>query len=45
MDRKENVVTEELDKEEENQRIRKALSNCDHPKWAMDRVQRQMRYK
>ena len=43
MDRKDNVVTEEKDKEEENQRIRKALSDCDYPKWAMDKVQQQMK--
>ena len=43
MDRKDNVVTEEKDKEEENEKIRQVLTDCDYPKWAMDRVQQQMK--
>ena len=42
MDRKDNIVTEEEDRREEDQRIRKALAECDYPKWTMDRVHQQM---
>ena len=45
MDRKDNIVTEEKDKDEEDQRIRKALAECNYPKWAMDRVHQQMQTK
>ena len=39
MNRKDNIVTEQKDREEEDQRIRKALAECNYPKWVMDRVQ------
>ena len=42
MDRMENIVTEEEDKKEEEQRIRSALKQCGYPKWAMDRVKQQI---
>ena len=45
MDRKDNIVTEQNDREEEDQRIRKALAECNYPKWVMDRVQQQMQSK
>ena len=45
MDRKDNIVNEQNDREEEDKRIRKALAECNHPKWAMDRVQQQMQSK
>ena len=45
MDRKDNIVTEQDDREEEDQRIRKALAECNYPKWAMDKVQQQMESK
>ena len=45
MDRKDNIVTEQDGREEEDQRIRKALAECNYPKWAMDKVQQQMESK
>ena len=45
MDRKDNIVTEQNDREEEDQRIKKVLAECNYPKWAMDRVQQQMQSK
>ena len=42
MDRMENIVTEEQDKKEEEQRIRTALTHCGYPKWALDRVKQQI---
>ena len=42
MDRKENVVTEQTDKQEEERKIRSALRDCGYPKWALDRVKQQM---
>ena len=45
MDRKDNIVTEEEDRREEDQRTRKAVAECDYPKWAMDRVHQQMKDK
>ena len=45
MDRKDNIVTEEEDRREEDQRIRKALAECDYPKLAMNRVRQQMKDK
>ena len=42
MDRMENIVTEEDDRKEEEQRIRSALKECGYPKWAMDRVKQQI---
>ena len=41
MDRMENVVTEEADKQEEEQKIRSALADCGNPKWTFDRVKQQ----
>ena len=37
LDRKDNIVTEDPDKENEHV-IREALSNCGYPKWAIDKV-------
>ncbi|XP_072024912.1 uncharacterized protein [Amphiura filiformis] len=45
MDRKDKIVTEEDDKKDEEQRIRKALAVCEYPKWAMDKVKQQMKDK
>ncbi|XP_072046224.1 uncharacterized protein [Amphiura filiformis] len=42
MDRKDNIVTEETDKKDEENKIRNALSDCGYPKWALDRVKQQM---
>ena len=41
MDRMENVVTEEADKQKEEQKIRSALADCGYPKWTIDRVKQQ----
>ena len=38
LDRKDNIVTEDPDKEKEEHVIREALSNCGYPKWAIDKV-------
>ncbi|XP_072041288.1 uncharacterized protein [Amphiura filiformis] len=45
MDRKENIVTEEVDKREEERKIKNALMECGYPKWAFDRVKHQMEAK
>ncbi|XP_072030474.1 uncharacterized protein [Amphiura filiformis] len=45
MNRKDKIVTEEDDKKDEEQRIRKALAVCEYPKWAMDKVKQQMKDK
>ena len=45
MNRKDNIVTEQNDREEEDQRIRKALAECNYPKWAMDKAKQQMESK
>ena len=42
MDRMENIVTEEQDKKEEEQRITTALTYCSYPKWVLDRVKQQI---
>ena len=42
-DRKEAIVTEEEDKEEEEYKIRNALSQCGYPKWAIEKVKNQMK--
>ena len=41
MDKMENIVTEEQDLKEEEQRIRTALTRCGYPKWTLDRVKQQ----
>ena len=38
----ENIVNEEQDKKEEEQRIRTALTHCGYPKWALDRAKQQI---
>ncbi|XP_072043200.1 uncharacterized protein [Amphiura filiformis] len=38
MDRMENIVTEEEDKKEEENKIRTALTECGYHKWSLDRV-------
>ncbi|XP_072048630.1 uncharacterized protein [Amphiura filiformis] len=45
MDRKDNIVTEEVDKREEERKIKNALMECGYPKWAFDRVKHQMEAK
>ncbi|XP_072037314.1 uncharacterized protein [Amphiura filiformis] len=45
MDRKDNIVTEEVDKREEERKIKNALMDCGYPKWAFDRVKHQMEAK
>ncbi|XP_072048921.1 uncharacterized protein [Amphiura filiformis] len=45
MDRKDNIVTEEVDKMEEERKIKNALMECGYPKWAFDRVKHQMEAK
>ena len=45
MDRMENVVTEEEDKKDEEEKIRNALSECGYPRWALDKVKQQMQTK
>ena len=38
LDRKEHIVTEDADKEKEENIIREALSDCGYPRWAVDKV-------
>ena len=40
-----NIVTEDADKEDEETKIRNALTDCGYPKWALDRVKQQIRDK
>ena len=41
IDRMENIVTEQADKQEEEQKIRSVLADCGYPKWPFDRVKQQ----
>jgi hypothetical protein len=38
----ETIVTEDTDKEEEENRIKKAITNCGYPMWAFDKAKQQM---
>ena len=38
LDRKDNIVTEDADKEKEENIIREPLSDCGYPGWAVDKV-------
>ena len=40
LDRKDNIVTKDADKEKEENIIREALSDCGYPGWAVDRVKK-----
>jgi len=40
-DRKEAIVTEQKDKEEEEKHITEALARCGYPRWAIEKVKRQ----
>ena len=42
LDRKEAIITEEADKQEEEDKIKNALSQCGYPKWALEKVKKQM---
>ncbi|XP_072018360.1 uncharacterized protein [Amphiura filiformis] len=42
MDRKDKIITEDKDKEEEEENIKKALHTCGYPPWTIDRVKTQM---
>ncbi|XP_072051932.1 uncharacterized protein [Amphiura filiformis] len=42
MDRKNKIITEDTDKEEEEANIKKALNTCGYPPWSIDRVKKQM---
>ena len=42
LDRKNRIVTEEKDKEEEEKRIISALQKCDYPDWCVEKVKSQM---
>ena len=41
MDSMDNAVTEEADRQEEEQKNRSALADCGYPKWTFDRVKQQ----
>ncbi|XP_072046538.1 uncharacterized protein [Amphiura filiformis] len=41
LDRKDAIVTEEADKEEEEKKINEALTQCGYPSWAIDKVKEQ----
>ena len=41
-DRKESIVTEEIDKQQEEDRIKHALSQCGYPSWTISKVKQQM---
>ncbi|XP_072041354.1 uncharacterized protein [Amphiura filiformis] len=45
LDRMQNIVTEDEDKKEEEERIRIALANCGYPKWTIEKVKQQMKNK
>lgn len=42
LDRMHTIVTEDLDKEQEEVKIRQALKNCGYPQWTVDKVKEQM---
>ena len=42
-DRKNNIVTEEADKREEEKKVQKALETCGYPKWTFEKVTNQMK--
>ncbi|XP_072023032.1 uncharacterized protein [Amphiura filiformis] len=42
MDRKNKIITEDTDKEQEEANIKKALNTCGYPPWNIDRVKKQM---
>ncbi|XP_072025262.1 uncharacterized protein [Amphiura filiformis] len=42
LDRKNKIITEDRDKEEEEVTIKKTLSNCGYPSWSFDKVKQQM---
>ncbi|XP_072033102.1 uncharacterized protein [Amphiura filiformis] len=42
LDRMHSIVSEDKDKEEEESRIRKAVTNCGYPKWAFDKAKQQV---
>ncbi|XP_072042917.1 uncharacterized protein [Amphiura filiformis] len=45
LDRMENIVTEEEDKQEEENKIRSALAQCGYPKWSIDKAKQQIQNK
>ena len=45
LDRKESMVTEEIDKQQEEDRIKHALSQCGYPSWTISKVKQQMKDK
>ena len=45
LDRKESIVTEEIDKQQEEDRIKHALSQCGYPSWTISKVKQQMKDK
>ena len=42
LDRKDNIVTQDDDKEQEETRIKDALEGCGYPKWTFDKIKKQM---
>ena len=40
LDRKDAIVTEEEDKEEEEDKIKNVLNQCGYPKWAVEKVKK-----
>ena len=45
LERMNNIVTEEEDKQEEENKIRTALTRCGYPTWTVDMVRRKMEEK
>ncbi|XP_072022566.1 uncharacterized protein [Amphiura filiformis] len=45
LDRMECIVTEDVDKLEEESKIRSALTQCGYPKWSIDKTKQQMQNK
>ena len=41
LDRNDAITSKQSDKEKEEEHVRKALSRCGYPKWAMERVKKQ----
>ncbi|XP_072022972.1 uncharacterized protein [Amphiura filiformis] len=42
LDRKDSIVTEEEDKQQEEARVKQALNRCGYPNWAIEKVKQQM---
>ena len=45
LDRNESIVTEKIDKQQQEERIKHALSQCGYPGWTISKVKQQMNNK